>query len=198
MRIVLIPLLAALVGAPFLSPSLTAAEGDVPRQTDGERGVTPGNDLARRQEAQRQRDETQRRRDAGQPQADRDRRVAPGNDQVRREEEAQRQGNDNQRLNNTGDPMNVNDREAMDARLQERANRLKTERPELFNRLDLDRNGELSNEELRRPRESFRQRQQARQDAGEQARPVQPKGAVRTLPPAASPDNDVDDYLFTE
>ena len=183
MRLFFIPLLAALVGVPTLSPSLPAAEADTPPKAEGagEQRVKLGDDQTQRTEAQRKHDETLRLSATGKPATDGDRKTTQNNS------------------------------DAMQARIQERVARLKTDRPELFNRLDLNSNGELSTEELRRPRELYTQRHQTQVDAGDQdgrtdradrltglTSPAPAKGAARSMPQASASDENVGDYIFGE
>jgi len=207
MRLFIVPILAALAGVPTLSPSLPAVEGESPPKTvgEGDRSVAPGADQSGRTEAQRQREEAQRRTKAGEPAAERDLHVTPPNELSRPE--------DNKPLNEPGKPKpktgdddqaNRGDPEVLEAQIQKQIIRLKAERPELFRRLDVDGNGELATEELRRHRDLFTQRQKAQQKLGENqgpggaTRPAQIKGAARTMPAAAATDEDVANFLFSE
>lgn len=219
MRLVLIPLLAALVGVSTLSPQLAAAEGANPPHTDRP-GVVPGDTQTRLEEAQRQLKEAQRtfddaerqlklaqrqlevaqrRHEAGNPKA-KGERGAPGDAQARRKE-AQGQRADAQRRREAGkltadgkQDDKQDSPEVTEAQVQERIVRLKDEQPALFKRLDLDNNSELSSDELRGSRELFRKRQQA----GDVERPDQVKGAERSVPSATANETDVAVFLFNE
>jgi hypothetical protein len=197
MKLVIYPLFAALVGLPSLSHSLPAAEDAAPPQAEGDdnSSAKPGDDQKQRPETKRQRDETKRRNETGKPSTT-GKLDATSTDGQGRTAETTPTNDDNRPENQDDHTTSIGTTETEKVRVQERASRLKTERPELFKRLDVNGNGELSPEELRRSRELYGQRQPA--GSGKVGDPAQAKGMARQMPVATANEEVVADYLLSE